>query len=161
MKTEKKFIRIPAEAAQLIAALDDSERGRLFTALIEFDLSGKVAELSGNERFVFPAILEKMKKDEKEREKAEAKHRYGEHGHVMLTDSEADKLRDKFGAGLDARIARLDRYKEQTGKTYRSDYMTILEWARTDEEKSRPKSEARGSFDTDEFFEAALKKAYR
>ena len=102
-----------------------------------------------------------MTKDEKEREKAEAKHRYGEYGHVLLTDSEADKLRDRFGAGFDARIARLDRYKEQTGKVYRSDYMTVLEWARRDEEKSRQPAPENSTFDTDDFFAAAMQRAYR
>ena len=158
MKTERKFIRIPVEVQALMSALSDDERGRLFTALVEFDTEGVLAELEGNERFVLPVLIEKMRSEKKDLEKSEAKHKYGEYGHVLLTDAEADKLRGKFGGAFDARIARLDRYKEQTGKSYRSDYMTLLEWQRRDEENGA--SKANGSFDTEEFFSAALKHAY-
>lgn len=39
-----------------IEPLSDAERGRLFTAMLEYSISGKVPDLQGNERFVFPTM---------------------------------------------------------------------------------------------------------
>ena len=36
--------------------LSNAERGRLFTALIEYNMTGEVPELQGNEKFVFPMM---------------------------------------------------------------------------------------------------------
>lgn len=157
--TERKYIRIPAETADLMTGLTDAERGRLITALITVAVGGKVEELPGNERLVFPALAEKMKKEAKAETKQEKKHRHGELGHVMLTDDEADKLRARFGGECDARIARLDRYIEQTGKSYASHYQTIINWALKDAAKAGTPVNA--TFDTDDFFAAAVQRAYR
>ena len=55
---------------------------------------------------------------------------------VSLTEEENRKLTEEFGeAGAADRIKRLSLYKESTGKKYKSDYATILAWARKDEEK--------------------------
>ena len=53
-----------------IEPLNDSERGRLFTALLEYSSTGIAPELRGNERFVFPAMKEQIDRD---REKYEAR----------------------------------------------------------------------------------------
>ena len=39
-----------------IEPLNDAERGRLFTACLEYSMTGVAPELKGNERFVWPAI---------------------------------------------------------------------------------------------------------
>ena len=43
--------------------LDDAERGRLFTALLIYSETGEAPELSGNERFVFPALRGQIDRD--------------------------------------------------------------------------------------------------
>lgn len=53
-----------------IEPLNDSERGRLFTALLEYSSTGIAPELRGNERFVFPTMREQIDRD---REKYESK----------------------------------------------------------------------------------------
>lgn len=53
-----------------IEPLNDSERGRLFTALLEYSSTGIAPELRGNERFVFPTMKEQIDRD---REKYEAR----------------------------------------------------------------------------------------
>ena len=59
------------------------------------------------------------------------KNKYGEFEKVSLTDDEHSKLIEKLGqVGTDDFITRLDSYKASTGKTYKSDYATILNWSR-------------------------------
>lgn len=50
--------------------LNDAERGRLFTALLEYSKLGTTEKLSGNERFVFPGLRSQIDRD---RESYEAK----------------------------------------------------------------------------------------
>ena len=62
------------------------------------------------------------------------KHKYGEYNNVLLTDEEIEKLRDEY-ADLEERIDRLSSYMASTGKSYKSHYATIRNWARKDAEK--------------------------
>ena len=48
-----------------IEPLNDSERGRLFTALLEYSMTGITPEFRGNERFIFPTIKEQIDRDVK------------------------------------------------------------------------------------------------
>ena len=43
--------------------LNDTERGRLFTACLQYSKTGEVPELRGNERFVFPAFRSQIDRD--------------------------------------------------------------------------------------------------
>ena len=43
--------------------LNDAEKGRLFTACMEYSRTGKVPQLGGNERFVFPSIKVQIDRD--------------------------------------------------------------------------------------------------
>lgn len=58
---------------------------------------------------------------------AHAKKSYGEYGNVCLTDSEYQTLDKDFG-NTEQLIKRLDEYKEQSGKSYKSDYLAIRRW---------------------------------
>ncbi len=54
-------------------ALTDAERGRLFTACLEYSKTGEVPQLSGNERFLFPAFKGQIDRDaEKYQKKCDA-----------------------------------------------------------------------------------------
>ncbi|MFY0760221.1 DUF4373 domain-containing protein [Metabacillus dongyingensis] len=80
------------------------------------------------------AIKEKKVKEIKEKEK---KKEYATF--VTLTEDEYSKLLEKFGEeDTKDRIERLSFYKGSKGVKYKSDYMTILNWANK-EEKSKPK----------------------
>lgn len=46
-----------------VEPLNDAERGRLFTACLEYSLTGAVPDLRGNERFVWPTIREQIDRD--------------------------------------------------------------------------------------------------
>ena len=54
---------------------------------------------------------------------------FGEFGKVALTTEEHDKI---IKSGLESYIDRLDAYKASKGVKYKSDYATILNWARKD-----------------------------
>ncbi|MBC8588059.1 hypothetical protein [Paratissierella segnis] len=57
--------------------------------------------------------------------------KFGEFKKVSLLEIEYQKLIDKLGQVLtDDLIVRLDNYKASTGKNYKSDYATILNWSR-------------------------------
>lgn len=64
---------------------------------------------------------------------------YGEFENVKLTEDEYKKLSTKFNGSLTEKIENLSGYKKSTGKKYKDDYATILNWARK-EEKEQPKS---------------------
>lgn len=46
-----------------IEPLNEAERGRLFTALLEYSSTGAEPELRGNERFIFPMIRQQIDRD--------------------------------------------------------------------------------------------------
>ena len=50
------YIEIPTHYLESLAPLSDSEKGRLFTALLEYASTGEAPQLPGNERFVFPMM---------------------------------------------------------------------------------------------------------
>lgn len=48
---------------EVMEQLNDTERGRLFTACLMYSKTGEVPELRGNERFVFPAFRSQIDRD--------------------------------------------------------------------------------------------------
>jgi Asp-tRNA(Asn)/Glu-tRNA(Gln) amidotransferase C subunit len=64
------------------------------------------------------------------------KHKYGEYNNVLLTDEELDKLKTEY-SDYQERIERLSSYVASTGKSYKSHYATIRNWARKDDEKPK------------------------
>ena len=62
------------------------------------------------------------------------KHKYGEYKNVLLTDEELQKLKTEY-SDYQERIERLSSYVASTGKSYKSHYATIRNWARKDAEK--------------------------
>ena len=63
------------------------------------------------------------------------KHKYGEYKNVLLTDDELQKLKSEY-SDYKERIENLSSYVASTGKSYKSHYATIRNWARKDAEKS-------------------------
>ena len=69
-----------------------------------------------------------------------AKHKYGEYQHVLLTDEEREKLADEYGEEtLTKCIRKLDEYIEETGKRYKSHYLTIRRWVVDAVRRNAPK----------------------
>ena len=64
------------------------------------------------------------------------KHKHGEYSNVLLTDDELDKLKNEYPDWAE-RIERLSSYVASTGKSYKSHYATIRNWARKDQDQGR------------------------
>lgn len=70
------------EWLQWLEPYGDAERGRLLTAMLTYSLTGEAPGLSGNERFMWPAIRDKIDRDKKtyedtcEKNKRNAEQRY-------------------------------------------------------------------------------------
>lgn len=69
------------------------------------------------------------------------KHKYGEYKNVLLTDEELEKLKAEY-PDYEERIENLSRYLAQHGKSYKSHYATIRNWARKDKpaEQKQPET---------------------
>lgn len=50
---------------EVMEALTDAEKGRLFTACLLYSKTGEVPQLSGNERYLFPAFRSQIDRDKK------------------------------------------------------------------------------------------------
>lgn len=72
--------------------------------------------------------------------KKPTKHKYGEYNNVLLTDAELEKLKAEY-PDYEERIERLSSYVASTGKSYKSHYATIRNWARKDTPKPQKKAE--------------------
>lgn len=76
--------------------------------------------------------------ENKAKKKAEPKRKYGEFGHVMLTDSEHVKLMNDFPNDHARMIRDLDEYLEQhPRKSYANHSLTMRKWKRRDDEKAQ------------------------
>lgn len=51
------------ETLKWLEPYGDAERGRLLTAMLEYSITGEAPGLSGNERFLWPAIQDKIDRD--------------------------------------------------------------------------------------------------
>ena len=60
------------------------------------------------------------------------KHKHGEYSNVLLTDDELEKLKTEY-SDWEERIERLSSYVASTGKSYKSHYATIRNWARKEQ----------------------------
>ena len=57
------YVKIFLDCLECIEPLDDAERGRLFTALLEYAKTGENPALQGNERFLFPTLRAQLDRD--------------------------------------------------------------------------------------------------
>lgn len=69
------------------------------------------------------------------------KHKHGEYNNVLLTDEELQKLQNEYPDWAE-RIERLSSYVASTGKSYKSHYATIRNWARNDKQNGSDKNGA-------------------
>ena len=49
-----EYLKIWTNFAEILEPLNDAERGRLFTAMLQYAATGEVIEFRGNERYVWP-----------------------------------------------------------------------------------------------------------
>ncbi len=76
------------------------------------------------------------------------KHKYGEYQHVLLTDTEKERLENDFGV-LDTQeaIKYLDEYVEMKGTKYKSHYLALRKWVFNAVKEHRPKNNTQSELD--------------
>ena len=75
------YIKLFVDYLDAIELLGDAERGRLFTALLEYARTGEAPQLCGNERFMFPMMRAQIDRDiASMRESKDQKSRAGKAG---------------------------------------------------------------------------------
>ena len=83
----------------------------------------------------------------------------------VLSEEELVLLINRYPKDYQEKIERLSKYMADTGRSYASHYDTIVEWAEKDAQKETKAAEGTDnglkSFDSDDFFQAAMKKSYR
>jgi len=82
-------------------------------------------------------LNESKEKEIKEKVK-EIKHIYGEYQNVYLTDTELQKLKDRFN-DWEIKIKEMDSGIELKGYKYKNHYLAILKWAEKDNHKTDTK----------------------
>lgn len=82
--------------------------------------------------------------DNNENNNKNIKHKYGEYKNVLLTDEEMEKLKAEY-PDYEERIERLSSYVASTGKSYKSHYATIRNWARKDKKEGKGNAGNRGT----------------
>ena len=68
------------------------------------------------------------------------KHKYGEYENVLLTDKEAEKLKQELD-NFNELVQRLSEYIASTGKKYKSHYATLRTWNRREPKDKKPPRE--------------------
>ncbi len=127
------------------------------SALSKF-IGGTRTERKRNESEERKDDKEKRSKREKEERKEiinnknNNKEIYGVFENVKLTSEEFESFKAKFPISHKRYIDDLSHYIASKGDKYKSHYATLLTW-------NRDKSDDMVSFDTDEFFQAALKRS--
>lgn len=80
-----------------------------------------------------------------DKEKKEIKHKYGAYAHVLLKDSELNKLNEDYGVELTQEaITYLDEYIEMKGTKYKSHNLVLRKWV-FDAVKERRNKSGRGN----------------
>lgn len=60
------YIKLFLDYLEAVEPLGDAERGRLFTALLQYARTGEAPHLGGNERFLFPMMRAQIDRDSAE-----------------------------------------------------------------------------------------------
>lgn len=68
-------------------------------------------------------------KNRLDKNREDIRHKYGEYGHVMLTDKQYQKLIDDYGEDATKKaIKKVDEYCQQYGKSYKDYNLTLRKW---------------------------------
>lgn len=91
------------------------------------------------------------------------KRKFGEYSHVLLTEDQRTKLIEEYGEIVTAKaITFLDEYIEMKGYKAKNHYLAIKKWVidAVKEREQKNQGSSQCSFDTDDFFGAAINKAF-
>ena len=129
---EITYIKVFVDSLDAIEPLGDAERGRLFTSLLTYARSGKVPQLNGNERFLFPMmraqidrdVLSKDELSQKRRDAASASKRSTceQKEHLQANAASASKCpQDKDNKTIDKDNKTIDKDKDKSARARDAD----------------------------------------
>ena len=115
------YIKIFVDCLDAIAPLDDGERGRLFTVLLQYARTGEITALQGNERILFPILRAQLDRDAASYENVcEANRLRGIRGGRPRKNPEAISETSKSQDKDKDKDKEKDQYKEKKEKDYSS-----------------------------------------
>lgn len=93
----KEYFKVFHSYLKSIEPLNDAERGRLFTAMLEYSITGVEPKLNGNERFIFPTMKANLDREvESYRNTVEANRLNGRKGGRPSKPKESEKTHSVF-----------------------------------------------------------------
>ena len=101
----------------------------------------KTEQIKTNQNKTEQIANDKDKERDKEKEndnKKEKRKKYGEYGHVLLTDAELEKLKARYPETWQKNIDILDKGIELHGYKYKNHYLAILKWSKDEPAKVTP-----------------------
>ena len=104
-----KYLKVFTDFAEVIEPLSEAERGRLFTAMLQYASTGETAELKGAERFVWPTAKQNI---DRTRVEAERNAACGSKGGRPKKPAETD-LNRKKPAETDLNRKKADKDKDK------------------------------------------------
>lgn len=86
------------------------------------------------------SVSDSVSVSEKQKKPKKVKHKYGEYGHVALTDEEYSRLVSDYGElGVKAGITKVDKYCQKSGKTYKDYNLVLRDWGIEAPKRTKPK----------------------
>lgn len=124
-KQRMTYCKLFFDYLDAIELLGDAERGRLFTALLEYGRTGEAPQLGGNERFIFPMMKAQIDRDSEQYE----------------TDSDnLSKARSEAGKkGAEAKLSKRKQTQANGSKTSKSKQTLANEAEDKDKDKDKDK----------------------
>jgi hypothetical protein len=75
------------------------------------------------------SVSDSVSVSEKQKKPKKVKHKYGEYGHVALTDEEYSRLVSDYGEpAVKGGITKVDKYCQKSGKTYKDYNLVLRDW---------------------------------
>lgn len=111
------YAKIPHDWVEQCSALSDAEKGRLFVALLEYDRTGEVPELEGNERFVFPALKAQMDSEAERTNEISAKRSSARKNKTQQTTTNNNKQEQNTTNDNNGSAREKERTKEKENTT--------------------------------------------
>lgn len=115
----REFFQAYHSYLEVLEPLTDAQRGRLFTALLRYSLTGEEPDLRGNERFIFPAMRQQIDRDARRYDekcavnRQNARQRYADAGGGSISDADAPKEKEKEMEKEKTREREMEKAKEK------------------------------------------------
>lgn len=148
IKMKRKF---SLDVCQLVDVRDVMRKNKITSE--EMRISSEEIAVSSEE-------MQQSKGKVKEKENSTLYSVYGTHKNVRLTDAQYKDIKGKI-PDADSYIDHFSERLKARGYTIKDHHGAILAWWEQDKDKQEKKAAPQGSFDTDDFFQAALNKGFR